>query len=103
MTDITETMTARQNLYGKFRDNAKISQLLKNVVVQGPTHFRLDWTQTEALEMICHKIARIVCGDPDYADSWDDIAGYALRVVEVLREEPDYNHGYENSQEDEGL
>lgn len=31
-----------------------------------------------ALEMICLKLARIVCGDPNFADHWDDIAGYAM-------------------------
>ena len=31
----------------------------------------------EALEMIAHKIARILSGDADYADNWVDIAGYA--------------------------
>jgi len=31
----------------------------------------------EALEMIAHKIGRILNGDPNYADSWHDIAGYA--------------------------
>ena len=28
--------------------------------------------------MILLKIARIICGDPTYADHWDDIAGYAM-------------------------
>lgn len=28
--------------------------------------------------MILAKIARIVSGDPNHADHWDDIAGYAL-------------------------
>lgn len=33
--------------------------------------------QSESLRMICHKIGRIVAGDPDFRDHWDDIAGYA--------------------------
>ena len=40
--------------------------------------------QREALEMIAHKIARILNGDPDYADSWHDIAGYAQLVADRL-------------------
>ena len=40
--------------------------------------------QREALEMIQHKIARIINGDPNYADSWVDIAGYAQLVVNEL-------------------
>jgi hypothetical protein len=34
--------------------------------------------QIEALEMILAKIARIISGDPNHPDHWDDIAGYAL-------------------------
>ena len=34
--------------------------------------------------MICHKIGRILNGDPDYGDSWRDIAGYALLVADRL-------------------
>lgn len=34
--------------------------------------------------MIFHKIARILNGDPNYADSWVDIAGYAKLVADEL-------------------
>jgi hypothetical protein len=34
--------------------------------------------------MILHKIARIVNGDSNYADSWHDIGGYAKLVVDEL-------------------
>jgi hypothetical protein len=37
--------------------------------------------QQEALDMICHKIGRIINGDANYDDSWRDIAGYAQLVV----------------------
>jgi hypothetical protein len=43
--------------------------------------------QREALDMIAHKIARIINGDPDYADSWVDIAGYATLVSERLKDD----------------
>ena len=40
--------------------------------------------QAEALEMIAHKIARILNGNPNYADHWADIAGYATLVQREL-------------------
>ena len=43
--------------------------------------------QKEALFMIAHKIGRIINGDPDYADSWIDIAGYAKLVGDRLNGE----------------
>jgi len=33
--------------------------------------------QREALDQIAAKIARILCGDANYADHWHDIASYA--------------------------
>lgn len=45
----------------------------------------LDPDQREALEMIAHKIARILNGDPNYADSWVDIAGYAKLIADRLQ------------------
>jgi hypothetical protein len=43
-----------------------------------------DVDQAEALDMIFHKIGRILNGDPNYADSWIDIAGYAKLVADRL-------------------
>ena len=40
--------------------------------------------QWEALEMIVHKIGRIVNGNPDKVDHWTDIAGYAKLIADRL-------------------
>lgn len=81
-TDIAQTLEERGKRYGKFTGHAAITQELKRVVF---THgLRLAPDQTEALDMICHKIGRILNGDPDYADSWHDIAGYAQLVADRL-------------------
>lgn len=72
--------------YGSFIDQARISQRLKNVAHQFAAeqgkHFDVD--QAEALDMIFAKIGRILNGDPNYADSWIDIAGYAKLVADRL-------------------
>ena len=85
MTDIQNTLEERGNRYGTFEDNAALCQELKDAI-----HARMDDTFTavhkEALDMICHKIARIVNGDPDSIDSWHDISGYATLVVDHLKE-----------------
>jgi hypothetical protein len=41
--------------------------------------------QWEALEMIVHKMGRIVNGNPDEVDHWVDIAGYATLVADRLQ------------------
>jgi hypothetical protein len=85
MTDIQTTLEERGNRYGTFEANANLCQVLKDIV-----HAPMDDTFTavhkEALDMICHKMARIVNGDPNYIDSWHDIAGYATLVVDHLKE-----------------
>ena len=43
------------------------------------------FAQAPALDMICVKLGRIVNGNPDYADNWVDIAGYAKLVSDRLR------------------
>lgn len=83
--DINATLEERGQRYGKFKDHAYISQSLKRVMKDQESWIRLDADQQEALEMIAHKIARILNGDPNYDDSWHDIAGYATLVAERLR------------------
>jgi hypothetical protein len=70
--------------YGKFITHAEITQLLKCVIFNSRDDLELAADQREALEMICHKIGRIINGDPNYADSWLDIAGYAKLVADRL-------------------
>lgn len=35
-------------------------------------------------QMICAKLARIACGDPEHEDHWRDIAGYATLVADEI-------------------
>ena len=80
---VHEILDERGKRYGKFKDHAEISQRLKYVVRDRRDVLSDD--QREALEMICHKVARILNGDPNYADSWIDIAGYAQLVADRLQ------------------
>ncbi len=77
----------RGKRYGMFIGHATITQRLKDIIDSNLKHRDKVLTddQQEALDMICHKIGRIVNGDPDYADSWDDIAGYAKLVGDRLK------------------
>lgn len=74
----------RGSRYGKFVDHAACTQDLKRIIYDRIKDKSLHADQLEALEMIAHKIGRIVCGDPDYEDSWRDIAGYATLVADRL-------------------
>lgn len=93
---IQDTLQERGNRYGDFTDHAKIAQDLQ-AVMQGATTVRVPfeeggvtpWSllspvQRQALTVIADKIARILSGDPNYADNWHDIQGYAKLVEERL-------------------
>lgn len=85
--EIDEVLTERGNRYGDFMGHAEVTQQLKNVMMAHLIKKRktLVVDQQEALEMIFHKVGRIVNGDPDYVDSWVDIAGYAKLVADRLQ------------------
>ncbi len=81
---VDETLNERGCRYGKFADHAMIAQMLKQYMHNTQNWFDLSYDQKEALDMIQHKIARILNGDPNYADSWHDIAGYASLIDKRL-------------------
>lgn len=88
---IEEVLNQRQATYGSFTKNAEVSQMLKYFMTQGTNYKQMPVPHREALEMIVHKIARIVNGDPNYIDNWIDICGYSQLVIEEIKsydEEP---------------
>lgn len=79
-----QLIAERGSRYGKFKDGAAIMQELKFVMREVDGWHHLTPSQKEALDMIQHKIGRILNGDPTYDDSWKDIAGYATLIVNEL-------------------
>lgn len=97
MTDIAQTLNDRGKRYGDFGKHASVSQAIKAALFDCRHRDSLPAYQVEALEMIAHKMARIVNGDPFYHDSWHDIAGYATLVadrLEVLAENGPEQRGH---------
>ena len=87
--NIDEILAERGKTHGDFKDHAKTAQKLKFTLREQNKDWQVDFshTQQEALEMICHKIARIVAGNPNFVDHWRDIAGYATLVANELEEQ----------------
>ena len=92
MSDINEVLDERGKRYGSYVDHAAVSQAIKNVLYGAlATNPNVDFDNLdddikETLEMIAHKLGRIVNGDPYYADSYIDIAGYAKLVGDRLND-----------------
>ncbi len=70
----------RGKTHGNFAIGSKIVRDLMDVMEKAPNCKRLNPVQKESLHMIAHKQQRILTGDPDTPDHWDDIAGYAHLV-----------------------
>ena len=81
---IEKTLKQRQKTHGEFATHAKISQDLKNVMREHGL-YEFDADQIEALEMVAHKIARVLNGNPNHHDHWHDVAGYATLVGDRLK------------------
>lgn len=109
MPSIETTLAERGARYGAFIGHAAITQVLKSAA-QGTLLETLNneafladveasqkalaekWKNLrpdakEAIEMIFHKIGRILNGDPDYDDSWRDCGGYSKLVEQRITEE----------------
>lgn len=85
MTAVYSTLAERGSRYGDFAEHARITQNLKRAMQDSPNWHGLSDDKKEALEMVVHKISRILNGDPNYQDSWHDIIGYT-RLVEITLE-----------------
>ena len=86
VTKVDAILDARAENYGKFIDGAEIMQMLKRMV-HGYIEKRgtqLAFDQRESIDMMVHKLGRIINGNPDHVDSWRDIAGYATLVADRL-------------------
>ena len=92
--NVDATLIERGKRYGTFKGHAEVTYRLKNVLrAHAEKHGRtFAFDQAEAMDMICHKLGRIVNGDPDYVDSWVDIAGYAKLVADRLLDPEDLGH-----------
>ena len=82
-----EILAERGNRYGDFKDHAKICQDLKKVMNTTEGWEYLTPSQAQALEVIADKIARMLNGDPNYDDIWQDIIGYSQLVLNEIHED----------------
>ncbi len=81
---VEDTLKERGARYGEFKGHADVTQKLKAALHSHPSWSTMPSTVRESLEMIAHKMGRIVNGDPLYKDSWVDIAGYAELIARDL-------------------
>ena len=92
--NIEDTLADRGSRYGHFEGHASITQDIKRAMRGESGHgaaYSSNWNKLpdnmkEALEMVAHKIGRILNGDPSYKDSWVDIEGYIHLISTTLKD-----------------
>lgn len=88
MSSVEKTLEVRETRYGDFSENALYAQRIKEIMRITRAWPTLQPFQREALELIASKIGRMLSGDPNYADNWHDLAGYATLAEQRLGAEP---------------
>lgn len=93
--NVEEILKERGESYGSFIRHSQIAQALKEVAKYDTNWLDLPQIQKEALEMIFHKIARILNGDYTLVDNYADIAGYATLVAKDMERQAGDRAGLE--------
>lgn len=88
MADINSTLEQRGKTHGRYEDHAMYTQQIKQIIRQSVSYSKLSMDQVETLDMIAHKLGRILAGNPDFFDHWHDIAGYATLSAKLCSDAP---------------
>lgn len=86
MNDVKQTLISRTKTYGSFECNATLTTDLDSVLRNHKNYEKLSPVHKETFHMIFHKMARILCGDPEFLDSTLDLYGYAKLLHNFVEE-----------------
>lgn len=78
------TIEERNSTHGDYEVQATLSQALKTLLRRQTGWDNLSIEQRETLDMLCVKMSRVLCGDPNEPDHWLDMMGYVKLVHNQL-------------------
>jgi len=84
---VNKILEERAKTHGSFYQNSRVSQEFKRILYENSRGGEFSPEMREALDMIFHKLSRIIVGNPYEPDHWDDIAGYATLVAKSIQQE----------------
>jgi len=84
--EVDQILEDREVTHGDFEMKAMwIQEIMENI--SGLYSYQeMEADKKEAIHMILVKLSRIIYGNHDHADHWNDIAGYALLVADKLKD-----------------
>lgn len=74
--EVSALLEERGQTHGAFADNAFYGQTLRLLFRQSKGWTHANDVQREALDMLACKLSRILSGQPEFVDHWNDGAGY---------------------------
>lgn len=74
---INVSLSKKEKTHGVYKETASLSQAFKDVMRSGRNWQSMNDPQRESLECIAMKLARLLNGNHNHRDHWDDVAGYA--------------------------
>ena len=95
--DINKLLEQRRKTHGRYELGTAISYGIKDAIRRLSNEMVLDEYKImtmETLDMLAHKIARIISGSVN-KDDWVDIAGYSQLMINYIERE--YGEKYEKS------
>jgi hypothetical protein len=83
------TIPNRDHQHGGMEAVGQLAQQMKATMRKSLNWGCLTPGEREALDMVAHKIARILSGaDPHDPEHWEDVAGYAQAVMRSREPQP---------------
>ena len=92
ISKIQQILNERNSTHGYWKNQAEAACTIRGAIACC-TSSALNPYQSEAINMIIVKISRIISGDPNIQDHWEDIAGYATLVAKELESEQSRGEG----------
>ena len=97
MSNLEEIMEERAKTHGDWHRGNVLEVELLEVIERYYGDVDVDVDTMCAVRMIVHKLRRILIGDSNFADHWDDIAGYATLKANSVRDKS--RHAYSSHSE----
>ncbi|OED35018.1 hypothetical protein AB832_06575 [Flavobacteriaceae bacterium (ex Bugula neritina AB1)] len=87
--NISNVLNERRSTHGNFKDNARLTIELQEIIRSHENYKNMSYSHKLSLNMILHKVSRIVCGDHNFLEHIVDIIGYAKRLEEQIESNVD--------------
>ena len=96
--DTKKLLTQRRKTHGRFLDNRNlVCELMKIIDSHSSETYKSNPEIGVSILYIIQKLTRIITGDPNFIDHWDDLAGYAILQKTILTHEQNIYESMEPS------